>query len=74
MFPLQIDRTLIFGVAAALLFWTNAMAETIVDAGGTETETDTTVVTGTETGTGDGTTDGETGDTVSAFDQLSTGL
>ncbi len=73
MYPLQIDRTLIFGVAAALLFWTNAMAETIVDAGGTETETDTTVVTGTETGTGDGTTDGETGETASAFDQLSTG-
>jgi hypothetical protein len=79
MYQSQINRTIIFGVAAALLFWSNAMAEMIVDAGGTETgATDTTVVTGTETGTGDGgtgdgTTDGGTGDTAGAFDRLSTG-
>lgn len=34
MFPLQMDRTTIFGVAAAVMFWSTAMAQTIVDATG----------------------------------------
>lgn len=28
MFPLQMDRTMIFGVAAAVMFWSSAMAQT----------------------------------------------
>ncbi len=34
MFPLQMDRTTIFGVAAAVMFWSTAMAQTVVDATG----------------------------------------
>lgn len=81
MYQLEMIRTAIFGIAAALIFMSSAIAQTVVDTVGSETgTTDTTVVTGTETGTGDagdgGTGDGAetgTGDTVSAFDQLSTG-
>lgn len=34
MFPLQMDRTTIFGVAAAVMFWSTAMAQTVFDATG----------------------------------------
>ena len=67
MFPIQMDRTTIFGIAAAVMFWSNAMAQTVVDSDGTETDaTDPTIVTGTETGTG------EDGD-INPFDELSPG-
>ena len=74
MYQLDMIRTAIFGIAAALLFMSSAMAQTVVDTTGSETDTsgDPTVVTGTETGTGDG-TGTETDETVSAFDQLSPG-
>lgn len=32
MIPLQMDRTMIFGVAAAVMFWSSAMAQTVADA------------------------------------------
>ncbi len=37
MLPIQMDRTTIFGVAAAVMFWSNAMAQTVVDAEDTDT-------------------------------------
>ncbi len=81
MYQWEMIRSAIFGIAAALMFLSSAMAQTVVDTVGSDTgTTEPTVVTGTETGTGGagdgGTGDGTgtgTGDQVSAFDQLSTG-
>ena len=33
MYQIYLNRSLIFGIAAALFFWTSAMAETAVDTG-----------------------------------------
>jgi hypothetical protein len=49
MFPIQIDRTTIFGVAAAVMFWSNAMAQTVSDAGGNPTVVDGTHANNTNT-------------------------
>ena len=85
MYQLEMIRTALFGIAAALMFMSSAMAETVLDTVGSETgTTEPTVVSGTGTGTG-GAGDGGTGggtddgtgtgtdDQASAFDQLSTG-
>ncbi len=40
MYQTSLNRSLIFGIAAALFFWTSAMAETVVDTGGQQASFD----------------------------------
>lgn len=40
MYKIYLNRSLIFGIAAALFFWTSAMAETAVDTGGQQASFD----------------------------------